>query len=83
MLAVLARRRIPAMFFVIGEKLRDPKARALVQQARDAGHVVGNHTLTHGAPIRRPAACRYGAASLGRISRATFRVTKWGAPARP
>ncbi|MFM7608665.1 MAG: polysaccharide deacetylase family protein, partial [Alphaproteobacteria bacterium] len=26
-LAVLARRRIPAMFFVIGEKLRDPKGR--------------------------------------------------------
>ncbi|MFM7688884.1 MAG: polysaccharide deacetylase family protein, partial [Alphaproteobacteria bacterium] len=28
-LAVLAHRRIPAMFFVIGEKLRDPKGRAL------------------------------------------------------
>ena len=69
-LEVLARRRIPAMFFVIGEKLRDPKARALVQQARDAGHVIGNHTLTNGA------------ASVGRISRAIFRVTKRGGPAR-
>jgi peptidoglycan/xylan/chitin deacetylase (PgdA/CDA1 family) len=52
-LAVLARRRIPAMFFVIGERLRDPKARALAAQARDAGHVIGNHTLTHGAPLGR------------------------------
>jgi hypothetical protein len=69
-LEVLAHRRIPAMFFVIGEKLRDPKARALVQQARDVGHVIGNHTLTHGA------------ASPGRISRAMFRVTKRGEPAR-
>jgi peptidoglycan/xylan/chitin deacetylase (PgdA/CDA1 family) len=52
-LAVLARRRIPAMFFVIGEKLRNPTARALAEQARDAGHVIGNHTLTHGAPLGR------------------------------
>lgn len=55
-LAVLARRRIPAMFFVIGEKLRDPKARALAAQTRDAGHVIGNHTLTHGAPLGRRSA---------------------------
>ena len=55
-LAVLARRRIPAMFFVIGEKLRDPKARALAEQARDAGHRIGNHTLTHGAPLGRRSA---------------------------
>ena len=82
-LEVLARRRIPAMFFVIGEKLRDPKARALVQQARDAGHVIGNHTLTHGAPIRRPAACHYAVASPGRMSRAMFLATKSPAPAHP
>ena len=44
-LEVLARRRIPAMFFVIGEKLRNPKARALV-----------HHTLTHGAPLGRRSA---------------------------
>ena len=55
-LAVLARRRIPAIFFVIGEKLSDPKARALAAQARDAGHVLGNHTLTHGAPLGRRSA---------------------------
>ena len=55
-LDVLAHRRIPAMFFVIGEKLRDPKARALTEQARAAGHVIGNHTLTHGAPLGRRSA---------------------------
>ena len=81
-LELLARRRIPAMFFVIGEKLRDPKARALAEQARDAGHVIGNHTLTHGAPIRRPAACRYGAASQGRISRAISLAPEQRGPGR-
>jgi len=55
-LSVLARRRITAMFFVIGAKLRDPKARALAAQARDAGHIIGNHTLTHGAPLGRRSA---------------------------
>ena len=55
-LAVLARRRITAMFFVIGEKLREPKARALAARARDEGHQIGNHTLTHGAPLGRRSA---------------------------
>ena len=71
-LDVLARRRIPAMFFVIGEKLRDPKARALATQARDAGHVIGNHTLTHGAPLGRRSA------AMGNGSRAS----RWIVPAR-
>jgi peptidoglycan/xylan/chitin deacetylase (PgdA/CDA1 family) len=33
-LAVLARRRIPASFFVVGRKLRDPAARACAERAR-------------------------------------------------
>ena len=52
-LEVLARRRIPAMFFVVGERLRDPVARRLAERARAEGHPVGNHTLTHGAPLGR------------------------------
>nr|WP_272876130.1 polysaccharide deacetylase family protein [Neoroseomonas soli] len=52
-LAVLARRRIPASFFVIGRKLRDPAARACAEQARAEGHAIGNHTLTHGEPLGR------------------------------
>ncbi|MDO9706883.1 polysaccharide deacetylase family protein [Paracraurococcus lichenis] len=52
-LETLARRRIPAMFFVVGEKLRDPARHALAARARAEGHPVGNHTLTHGTPLGR------------------------------
>ncbi len=52
-LAVLARRRIPATFFVVGRKLRDPAARACAERARAEGHAIGNHTLTHGEPLGR------------------------------
>lgn len=52
-LAVLARRDIRASFFVIGAKLRDPAARACAERARAEGHAIGNHTLTHGAPLGR------------------------------
>jgi peptidoglycan/xylan/chitin deacetylase (PgdA/CDA1 family) len=52
-LAILARRRIPATFFVVGEKLRDPARRALAERARAEGFPVGNHTLTHGMPLGR------------------------------
>jgi peptidoglycan/xylan/chitin deacetylase (PgdA/CDA1 family) len=56
-LQVLARRRIPALFFAIGQKLRDPARRALAERCRAEGFPVGNHTLTHGAPLgRRPGA---------------------------
>jgi len=55
-LDVLARRGIPAMFFVVGEKLRDPAGLALAARARAEGHPVGNHTLTHGAPLGRRSA---------------------------
>ena len=43
----LARRRILASFFVIGRQLARPGARALAERARDEGHWIGNHTLTH------------------------------------
>ena len=55
-LAVLARRRIPATFFVVGQKLRDPAARACAERARAEGHAIGNHTLTHGEPLGRRSA---------------------------
>jgi peptidoglycan/xylan/chitin deacetylase (PgdA/CDA1 family) len=63
-LAVLARRKIPAIFFVIGQKLRDPARLDLARQARAAGHLVGNHTLTHGVPLGR----RGGAAAVAEIA---------------
>lgn len=46
-LDVLARRAIAATFFVIGQKLADPGAAALMRDAHAAGHWIGNHTLTH------------------------------------
>lgn len=52
-LDTLARRRIPATFFVVGAKLRDPGRRALAERARAEGFPVGNHTLTHGTPLGR------------------------------
>lgn len=54
-LDVLARRNIKALFFVIGEKLRDPARRKLAERAKAEGHLIGNHTLTHGLEIgKRP-----------------------------
>ena len=53
-LDTLARRGIITTFFTIGEKLRDPARRALAARAREEGHQVGNHTLTHGATPRPP-----------------------------
>lgn len=55
-LDVLARRKLTATFFVIGEKLRDPRAFALAERARAEGHRIGNHTLTHGEPLGRRSA---------------------------
>ncbi|MFC7474744.1 polysaccharide deacetylase family protein [Dankookia sp. GCM10030260] len=63
-LAILARRGIPATFFLVGEKLRDPAALALAERARAEGHRVGNHTLTHGAPLGR----RGGAEAVAEIT---------------
>ncbi len=55
-LAVLARRRIRATFFLVGQKLRDPAARACAERAQAEGHAIGNHTLTHGEPLGRRSA---------------------------
>jgi peptidoglycan-N-acetylglucosamine deacetylase len=46
-LDTLARRGIGATFFVIGNKLADDAGVALMRAAHAAGHVIGNHTLTH------------------------------------
>jgi peptidoglycan/xylan/chitin deacetylase (PgdA/CDA1 family) len=77
-LAVLARRRITAMFFLIGEKLREPKARALAARARDEGHLIGNHTLTHGAPLGR----RSAAEAIDEISETDTLIGELAAPER-
>lgn len=47
-LDTLARQRVAATFFVVGEALAAPGGRALALRARDAGHRIGNHTWSHG-----------------------------------
>jgi peptidoglycan/xylan/chitin deacetylase (PgdA/CDA1 family) len=50
-LDVLAERDIRATFFVVGEMLAQPGARALAERAVAEGHWVGNHSMTHSTPF--------------------------------
>jgi peptidoglycan/xylan/chitin deacetylase (PgdA/CDA1 family) len=50
-LDVLGKRRIRASFFVVGECLQRPGARALAERAVAEGHRIGNHSLTHATPL--------------------------------
>jgi peptidoglycan-N-acetylglucosamine deacetylase len=46
-LDVLADRGVKATFFVVGEQVTRPGARALTERAAEDGHWIGNHTMTH------------------------------------
>lgn len=46
---MLRERGLTATFFVVGTQLREH--RALTERARDEGHRIGNHTLTHPRPL--------------------------------
>jgi peptidoglycan/xylan/chitin deacetylase (PgdA/CDA1 family) len=50
-LDVLRERGIKTTFFVIGEKLDEPRRRGLAARAHDEGHWIGNHTFTHSVPL--------------------------------
>src|SRR3954453_22151415 len=52
-LEALRRHGVRATFFVVGERLRSGEARAIAAAARDEGHWVGNHTLTHSVELGR------------------------------
>jgi peptidoglycan/xylan/chitin deacetylase (PgdA/CDA1 family) len=52
-LDVLGTASVRSTFFVIGQKLADPKRRALAERARAEGHWIGNHSLTHSKPFGR------------------------------
>ncbi|WPB84732.1 polysaccharide deacetylase family protein [Sediminicoccus rosea] len=65
-LAALGRRGLTATFFPIARKLRDPARRALAERALAEGHRIGNHTLTHGAPL----GLRGGAEAVAEITEA-------------
>lgn len=54
----LRARRLPAVAFVIGDKLEDPdrpEKYALVRDWMDAGFTLGNHTYSHGSLNKMPA----------------------------
>lgn len=42
---------IKTTFFVLGEKLADPKSRAVAKEAAAEGHWIGNHTKRHRVPL--------------------------------
>jgi peptidoglycan/xylan/chitin deacetylase (PgdA/CDA1 family) len=44
-------RGLPAIFFVVGERLRRPGARSVLEAAAGAGHRIGNHSMTHTTPL--------------------------------
>jgi peptidoglycan/xylan/chitin deacetylase (PgdA/CDA1 family) len=50
-LKILARHRVPAIFFVLGEKLAIPELRELAVRAHSEGHRIGNHTYSHSIPF--------------------------------
>jgi peptidoglycan/xylan/chitin deacetylase (PgdA/CDA1 family) len=50
-LQVLAQRAIRASFFVVGQRLEDPRARAIAERAAGDGHLIGNHSYTHKIPL--------------------------------
>ena len=43
-LDVLARRRVPASFFVLGSAMAVPEKRLAAERAHAEGHWIGNHT---------------------------------------
>jgi peptidoglycan-N-acetylglucosamine deacetylase len=50
-LDVLARRGLRAHFFVVGKQAAEAAGRALVERARDEGHLAGNHSYSHAVPL--------------------------------
>lgn len=50
-LDVLAERRLSAVFFVVGENVRSPGGRRLLERVVGDGHLIGNHSFTHGRPL--------------------------------
>jgi len=50
-LDILSARRIQTTFFIVGERLAKPGGRALAARAHSEGHSIGNHSMTHSAPL--------------------------------
>lgn len=50
-LDVLSTRRIQTTFFAVGERIANRAGHELAVQAHAEGHWIGNHSLTHSAPL--------------------------------
>jgi peptidoglycan-N-acetylglucosamine deacetylase len=50
-LAILRARQISATFFVVGSRLDASGGQELIGRAHAEGHSIGNHSLTHAAPL--------------------------------
>jgi peptidoglycan-N-acetylglucosamine deacetylase len=50
-LDILKARGLHASFFALGKLAAAPEGRRLLQRAKDEGHWIGNHTMTHGTPL--------------------------------
>jgi peptidoglycan/xylan/chitin deacetylase (PgdA/CDA1 family) len=68
-LDVLSRRGIKSTFFVIGEKLKDPRRKALAERAHAQGHWIGNHTWTHSIPLGERRGLGLAEEEIGRTQR--------------
>lgn len=84
-LAELAERGILSTFFVVGRDLQRDGRRAIVQKAKDAGHWIGNHTMTHSVQFGTSAdpglpAAEISAAQdvLGDLAESTRLFRPWG-----
>ena len=65
LLEILERAGLLCTFFVIGRKLADPAATALMHAAHAAGHWIANHTLTHNMALGDRPDALYAAAEIG------------------
>jgi peptidoglycan/xylan/chitin deacetylase (PgdA/CDA1 family) len=82
-LEILGERGIKTTFFVIGEKLADPKRRRLAARAHDEGHWIGNHTYTHSVPLGQQRDPQTAEHEIGRTQAAIGRLAhglRWFRP---
>lgn len=50
-LAALEERELPAIFFMVGREVLATGGLDVARRVHDAGHRIGNHTLSHGMPL--------------------------------
>lgn len=50
-LGTLGERGLPATFFMVGARVAEPAGRRTAERVREAGHAIGNHTMSHGEPL--------------------------------